>query len=249
MMIAAMPNPPAVSVVLPTYNEAGNILPLIDAITQEVTGPPQIIVVDDDSPDGTWRIVQEAQATRPHLRLIHRVGRRGLTSALNEGIAAAGGDVVVWMDCDFSMPPATIPALVAPIAAGRADVVVGSRYAPGGRDGRDVPLAVLLSRVINTLAHWLFPGPTRDFTSGFIAARRVVLQSLPLQGDYGEYCIRFLAQAQRRYRVEEVPYACLPRTQGESKTATNWLGFIRRGRKYLYTLAQLSFQFYVSRSS
>src|SRR5688500_5538138 len=95
------------SVILPTYNEADNIVPLIEEVRRAV-GDAEIVVVDDDSPDGTWRRVEEA---RPEVRLLRRVGRRGLTSAIREGIQASRGERVAWMDCDFSTPPEVLPRL------------------------------------------------------------------------------------------------------------------------------------------
>ena len=97
-----------VSVVFPTYNERDNIGPLIREVLKHTPPNTEVIVVDDDSPDGTWKIVEEMQRDLPNLRLLHRTTERGLTSALRAGIAAAAGDVVVWSDCDFSMPPAKV---------------------------------------------------------------------------------------------------------------------------------------------
>src|SRR5262245_44558753 len=111
-----MSEAPRVSVILPTYNEAGNILDLIDAIHVALERTPhEIIVVDDDSPDGTWRLVRDRIARVPNagLRLIHRTSDRGLTASLREGVRAARGENLAWMDCDFSMPPASLPDLMA----------------------------------------------------------------------------------------------------------------------------------------
>ena len=95
-----------VSVVLPTYDERDNIGPLIQALLEHLDGTPtEIIVVDDDSPDGTWQVVQEMSANDERIELLRRADERGLTSALNAGIARARGDVIAWMDCDLSMPP------------------------------------------------------------------------------------------------------------------------------------------------
>ena len=129
----ATPPPPSVSVVLPTYNEAGNILDLIDAIERALaTNLLEIIVVDDNSPDGTWRLVGERAAKDAKVRLLHRTSERGLTTAIQAGIRQARGDVVCWMDCDFSHPPGTLPRLVANLDSGY-DLVVGSRYVAGAR--------------------------------------------------------------------------------------------------------------------
>lgn len=229
---------PTVSVVLPTYNERDNIVPLIQAILLHTQHPTEVWVVDDDSPDGTWQVVQGMAAKDPRVHLLRRVDERGLTSAIAAGIAASRGDVVVWMDCDFSMPPEVVPQLVA--ALEKADVAVGSRYVCGGRDVGHSPMARAFSRAINLFASLLLGWGVRDYTSGFIAARREVLERIPLRGDYGEYCIDLLYRAQRAgYRVVEIPYTCVERAGGESKTGANVLDYLRRGWKYVWTVLRL----------
>lgn len=232
---------PRVSVVLPTFNEAGNIGALVDALLEELAAyRHEIVVVDDDSPDGTWRVVEEKARIHPEVRIHRRVGERGLTSAIQAGIRASRGDIVCWMDCDFSMPPATLPLLVKKLGEG-FDVAVGSRYAPGGRDARlDTKSRVLASRVITALSSFLLVRSFRDYTSGFIAAKREVFDRIDLRGDYGEYFIDLIFRAHRLgYRIVEVPYACVPRRAGESKTES---GFLRKGLKYLFVVARLRFE-------
>ncbi|NLE76331.1 MAG: polyprenol monophosphomannose synthase [Chloroflexi bacterium] len=228
-----------VSVVLPTYNEAENIGPLTLAILAHLTDPVEVWVVDDDSPDGTWGVVANLAAQDPRVRLLRRTDARGLTSAISAGIAASSGDVVVWMDCDFSMPPEVIPQLVYALRTG-ADVALGSRYVPGGGDVGHSWMARAFSWTINAFAALLLGWGVRDYTSGFVAARREVLERIPLQGDYGEYCIDLLHRAQRLgYQVEEIPYTCVTRASGESKTGANALDYLRRGWKYVRTILQL----------
>ncbi|HBY99537.1 MAG: polyprenol monophosphomannose synthase [Ardenticatenaceae bacterium] len=235
-----------VAVVLPTFNEAGNIGPLIDANLQALTAagyPAQVIVVDDDSPDGTWQVVENASARDCRIRLIRRTTERGLTSAIWTGIQAAeGADVVCWMDCDFSMPPEMVPDLVRLTETRGADVAVGSRYLPGGSDVAHSVAGQLLSRVINGASALVLDPRVTDYTSGFVAARRPVLLALGLRGDYGEYCIDLLYRALKQgLTVVELPYRCAPRRAGESKTATNLPGYLRRGRKYVTTVLGLRF--------
>ena len=231
-----------VSVILPTYNERDNIGPLIAAVLRSChRWPTDVLVVDDDSPDATWQVVQEMAERDRRVRLLRRVGERGLTSAISAGIRAARGDVVVWMDCDFSMPPEHIPALVAALADDGYDVAVGSRYVAGGQDVGHGLMARLFSRTINLFAALLLGFGVRDYTSGFIAARRALFDEMDLRGDYGEYCIDLLARAQRSgYRVCEVGYICGERQSGESKTGTNVLDYLRRGWKYVVTVLRLA---------
>jgi dolichol-phosphate mannosyltransferase len=238
---------PRLSIVLPTYNERDNILLLLDELGHVLPDLPfEAIIVDDDSPDGTWRAVEDYARTRPHVRLLRRIGVRGLTSALAEGIKLARGRLVMWMDVDLSMPPAKIPELLRALEQG-ADVAVGSRYVPGGGDARAVnlhlTLQLMLSKFLSILSGWLLGCRFRDWSSGFIVLKRELLEGYALYGDYGEYFIDLIHYLikQRGAKVVEVPYVLTPRERGESKTATNLWGFVTRGRKYLYMIWRLRF--------
>lgn len=230
----------AVSVVLPTFNERDNIGPLIEAVLAALSEwQTEVIVVDDDSPDGTWQIVQEKEAGDRRVRLIRRINERGLTSAISTGIANARGDLVSWMDCDFSMPPELLPQLARAGESG-ADLAVGSRYVPGGRDVGHSWVGLAFSRTINFFASLFLEWSIKDYTSGFVMARHPIFERLKLRGDYGEYCIDLLYRAHRSgLKVREIPYICQPRHSGESKTATNPWGYIRRGTKYVAAILRL----------
>lgn len=229
-----------VSVVLPTYDERENIGPLIERILASVQRPIEIVVVDDDSPDGTWQVVQAMAEQDPRVRLLRRTEERGLTSALMAGIGLAGGAVIAWMDCDLSMPPEVLPALLE--ATAEVDLAVGSRFVPGGADVGHSFVGRLFSRTINLIASLLLGWEIKDYTSGFLAVRRHVFDDITLRGDYGEYCIDLLARARRLgFTIREIPYSCVPRLRGESKTATNVVGYVRRGWKYVLAVLRLRF--------
>jgi dolichol-phosphate mannosyltransferase len=236
----------AVSVVFPTYNEKDNIGPLIEEVLHHTPAETEIIVVDDDSPDGTWQVVQAMQARLPNLRLIHRTTERGLTSALRAGIAAAEGAVIVWSDCDFSMPPAKVDDLLAEIAAG-ADVAVGSRFVEGGgvriiHGSGDTLMAYLMSRTLNGFIRRVLGRGFHDYTSGFIAARREVLRRIPLQGGYGEYFIDLIYRARKLgFKIVESPYLCVERRSGVGKTGQKFGDFIRKGWRYVWLTVKLRF--------
>ena len=233
-----------ITLILPTYNERDNIIPLIQRSLAALMGyQAEVVVVDDDSPDGTWRLVSDLAGEDRRVRLIRRTDERGLTSAIRTGIGSARGDWVGWMDCDLSMPPEDLPRLAAALAGG-ADVAVGSRYASGGRDAGHSRVALAFSRTINLAAGLLLSRRITDYTSGFILARRQVLEVITLRGDYGEYCIDLLYRALRAgWQVVEVPYVCTPREAGESKTAAGAWGYLRRGWKYVLTILRLRFGF------
>ncbi len=227
-----------VTVVLPTYDERENIGPLIERILANVGQPMEIIVVDDDSPDRTWQVVEQIASEDQRVTLLRRKKERGLTSALMAGIGLARGEVIAWMDCDLSMPPEVLPALLEATRA--ADIAVGSRYVRGGADIGHSLVGRLFSRTINLWASLFLGWGVKDYTSGFMAVHRCVFESIKLRGDYGEYCIDLLARAQRLgFSIREVPYHCVPRLEGQSKTATNPLGYIQRGWKYVLTVVRL----------
>lgn len=238
----------AVSVVMPTFNEAGNIVDLakdtLAALTEFGIKEAEVIVVDDDSPDGTWQLVDEMTKSEPRVRLIRRMQDHGLTKSIAEGIARAKYEVVVWLDCDFSHPPEKIPQMLYMLGEGY-DVVVNSRYAVGGgeeRSGKGGPLQMLLSWMLNWGTRFILDAKFSDYTSGFIAVRKSVLADVPLRGDYGEYFIDFIYRAIKRgHRVCELPYVATARRAGESKTGSNLCDYFRRGTNYLKTVIRLRF--------
>ncbi len=228
-----------VSVVLPTYCERDTILALIGEI-RAAMGAAEIVVVDDDSPDRTWAVVEEAARADPHLRLIRRIGRRGLPGAIAEGLAAGTGESLVWLDADGSMPPKVIPDLIGALQG--AEVAVASRYVPGGEDARESRLRIATSRLLNLIASTVLCRDVRDYTSGFVAVRRGALEQVPLRTDYvyGDYCIDFLYRACRAgLRVREIPYRNVERQAGETKTAPDLGRFFALGLAYLRTILRL----------
>jgi dolichol-phosphate mannosyltransferase len=237
-----------VSVIMPTYNEAGHIQDLIRDTMRSLDLAEireyEVIVVDDDSQDLTW---EQAGATAgidgSRLSVIRRMHDHGLTASLRDGIDSARHDVVVWMDCDFSHPPEKIPQLLYMLDQG-FDVVVNSRYAIGGgedRGGKGGAIQLVLSRLLNWGIRFMLKPSFSDYTSGFVASRRKVLDEFPLRGDYGEYFIDYIYSVlqTRRFRVCELPYVAPPRRSGESKTGTSLGQYLRRGSKYLWTVAGL----------
>lgn len=255
-MTSSQDSPPSqlVCTILPTFNERDNIRPLIERLLASVPAPYLVLVIDDNSPDGTWQIVEEIASGYPltprdegfqtGVALVRRIDEKGLTSAIQRGIHEAietyRAEIITWMDCDLSMPPEDVPKLVKAIQEGDADVAVGSRWIPGGTDIAHGLMARTLSWIINNFAMLLLGDPVHDYTSGFIAARAEVLKHLPLQGNYGEYCIDLLCRAGRSgYRLAEVPYVCVPRTSGESKTGIDLWDYLDKGRDYVATIWRL----------
>lgn len=221
---------PKVSVILPTYNEALNIKRLIEEISKNLKRSFEIIVVDDDSPDKTWKVVEDYN--NPNVKLIRRTGRKGLATAIYRGIEESKGDVIGWMDGDICMPPSKLPEMLA--CLDKYDIAIGSRYVKGGRDTRGI-FRVITSRAINWFAGLLMGFDIKDYDSGFIVLKRYVFDKVtfPPWG-YGEYFIDFIYRCKRAgFSIKEVPYVFQDRTKGTSKTAVNGFAFIKLGFAYI----------------
>ncbi len=166
---------------LPTYNESGNICPLIEELLA-LDPMLEVLVVDDDSPDGTWRLVQEKSTKEKRIHLIHRTGERGRGTA---GLAAFrfardnGYDAAVEMDADFSHHPRFIPSLLDPLRKGDADIVIGSRLVEGGGETGRHPLRRYITLAANGYIRMLLKLPIRDCTTGFRAFNRKALEAIP----------------------------------------------------------------------
>ncbi|MBI5572322.1 MAG: glycosyltransferase [Desulfomonile tiedjei] len=225
-----MEGDPRVSIVLATYNERENILDTIDSIFEHVKDPVEVIVVDDDSEDGTWKLVEALEDRR--VTLIRRVDTRGLASAFNRGIIESRGEVVGWMDADMCMPPSMLPDMIDGLKD--YDIVVGSRYADGGIDDREW-LRVLSSRLINGLATLVLGYGIRDYDSGFVVLRRSVFDKVSIvPTGYGAYFMEFLYTCRKKgLSVHEMPYVFRDRAKGVSKSAPSLYRFFRTGMQYV----------------
>lgn len=222
-----------VSIIIPTYNEKDNIELMVCSIEKQLAeNLKEIIVVDDNSPDKTWQVVAGMQKDHKRLRLLRRIGRRGLTSAFREGIQKSKGEIIGWLDGDLSHPPSLLSKMLSCLSG--HDVVVASRYVRGGQDARGQKAAVLFSKAINKLAQ-IFIAPTfLDYTSGYILFKKKLLGSYRLNGDYGEYFIDLMTYfIGKKYKIKEIPYLFKSRKYGQSKTAANWFDFLAKGRKYI----------------
>ena len=210
-------------VVLPTYNEADNVGPIGAAILDALPGAT-LLVVDDDSPDGTGTLADEMSAADPRIRVRHRAAKQGLGRAYLDGfgVAIAGGaEIVVQMDADWSHEPSALAGLVAPIAAGEADLVIGSRYTDGGGVvdwglGRR-----LISRGGSVFAKTVLRLRPSDLTGGFKAWRASTLAAIPFDGVHaGGYVFQIemtFRAARSGARIREVPITFRDRRVGQSK--------------------------------
>jgi dolichol-phosphate mannosyltransferase len=220
---------PCVSIVLATYNERENILDTINSIFENVEDA-EIIVVDDDSVDKTWQLAERLD--NPRVTVIRRVATRGLASAFNRGIIESRGKIVGWMDADMCMPPSLLPVMIKKLD--EYDIVVGSRYAPGGIDDRAL-LRVLSSRMINGLAGLVLGFGIKDYDSGFVVLRRSVFDKVSIiPTGYGAYFMEFIYTCRKKgLTVYELPYVFRDRAKGISKSAPSLLKFLRTGMQYV----------------
>jgi dolichol-phosphate mannosyltransferase len=208
-------------VCLPTYDERENLEPMLRALA-EVLGPDdRVLVIDDDSPDGTGALADRLAAELPFVDVLHRARKEGLGRAYLAGFRVAleqGAELVLEMDCDFSHDPQDVPRLIA--AADDADVVLGSRYVPGG-GVRDWGLVRrLISRGASLYTQVLLM-PVRDATGGFKCFRREVLERLDLDAITSRgymFQIETTFRARRAgFRVVEIPITFADREVGGSK--------------------------------
>jgi dolichol-phosphate mannosyltransferase len=211
--------------VLPTYNEADNIEGVVRASLDRLaeTGMPhRVLVVDDGSPDGTGRIADRLAAELDEVEVLHRERKQGLGRAYLAGFGvalAAGAELVLEMDSDFSHDPADIPRLIG--AAEGADLVLGSRYVPGGGVTDWGPLRRALSRGGSLYAKLLLGVPVHDLTGGFKCFHRTVLETIDLSHVHADgygFQIELTYRAVRAgFSVREVPIVFRDRRVGESK--------------------------------
>lgn len=216
---------PVVWVCLPTYNEVAN-LPAMAARLLEVFDASgidgHVLVIDDNSPDGTGRVADDIAAREPRVEVLHRTAREGLGPAYRDGFRVAlgrGADLIMEIDCDFSHDPAAVPSLIA--AAEHADVVLGSRYISGGSTENWGLLRRAISRVGCIYARWTLGIKPHDLTGGFKCFRRQVLEAIPLDEVGGAGYVFQVEMTYRAvllgYRVVEVPITFRDRTVGTSK--------------------------------
>ena len=210
-------------VVIPTYNERGNLPTLIDALMKQEN--VRLMIVDDQSPDGTGALADTFASHYPgRIEVMHRTGRRGLGRSYIDGITKAIAepvDVICQMDADLSHDPEHLPDLIG--ASAVADVVIGSRYIPGGAIVNWPKRRRLLSRFANIYIRAVTRLSPRDCTSGYRCWRRSALASLPLDqfiSDGYSFLVEMLFVASRRgCRIAEVPITFVERRVGESKVS------------------------------
>lgn len=207
------------SLILPTFNEAESLPELLEEIETALHGTPfEVIIVDDDSPDRTWELAETLSENRPYVRVLRRMGRRGLSSAVVEGFSAAQGDVLAVMDSDGQHDPALLPRLYAAIQSG-ADIAIGSRYVSGGSVEGWAHARHFASFVATACAWLVCTNRVRDPMSGYFAVSRPVFADIrdKLRPRGFKILLEILGTMPRRSRVQEIPLIFRLRTRGSSK--------------------------------
>jgi dolichol-phosphate mannosyltransferase len=221
---------PSAWLILPTYNEAQNLEPMVQAVLPRLAhggATATLLVVDDASPDGTGRIADRLAGDLPEVQVLHRTSKDGLGRAYLAGFQRAldgGADLILQMDCDFSHDPADIPRLMD--AAGAADVVLGSRYVPGGGVENWALRRRIQSRGGCAYARLILGVPVRDLTGGFKCWNRRALEAIDFDGvdahGYGFQIEMTYRAVKAGLTVTEVPIVFRERREGQSKM-TAWI--------------------------
>jgi len=207
-----------ISIIIPTLNEAKNIVLLIERINQILMHKEQfeIVLVDDNSADQTTKIAESLRYS--HIRVFCRSTPEGLASAVLFGISKAKGEIIVGMDADFNHPPELLPRLIDSLR--QVDLVIASRFVRGG--GMENKIRYYLTFLFNWLLKRFFNFPTMDNMSGYYAIKRAKLEELPLRGiyqGYGEYHLRLVWEARKQgLTIAEIPVYYPERKYGQSKS-------------------------------
>jgi len=211
------------TVCLPTYNERENLPRMIHALAGVLRDGDRVLVIDDNSPDGTGRLADELAAQHPFVAVLHRESKEGLGRAYIAGFHRALDDdaeLVLEMDCDFSHDPKDVPRLIAAAEDG-ADLVLGSRYVPGGGTRNWGLLRRLISKGGSAYTALFLRMGVKDPTGGFKCFRRTVLETLDLDGitprGYAFQIETTYRVKQAGFRVVEIPITFIDREVGQSK--------------------------------
>lgn len=212
-----------VSIIIPTYNESQNILSLLNSVREYLPKKlsTETIVVDDNSPDGTGKIVEDYLSDFKHkanntIKIINRTTKTGLSSAILSGIKQATGDIIVVLDSDFSHPPHVIPKMIENLRKYQCDVVVASRYIHGGKIIGWTQKRKLLSKLATIIAKKGLNVKINDPMSGFFAIKKHVLKGISLDVIGYKFLLEILVK-NKKINVKEIPYTFENRRYGSSK--------------------------------
>ncbi len=222
MPLSAAPSPrPNLSVIVPTYCEAGNIALMVAALEAALAGIRwEVIFVDDDSPDGTMDVIRALGEHDSRIRAMRRVGRRGLAGAVTEGMLASGADIVAVVDADLQHDEKLLPDMLHDIESGKSDIVIATRYDQSGDASSGFSKTRQLSSMLaNALANILLKTNVTDPMSGFFMLKRSIVDTVAPKLAPGGFklLLDILVSAPSSVRISEKPYVFRPRKVGQSK--------------------------------
>ena len=228
----------SISIILSTYNEKLVIEETIRELIKYIENV-EIVVVDDNSPDGTFEILKKIDY--PNLKIFSRKKTKGLASAFLLGMINSNGSIIGWLDSNMGVLAQKFPQMISNLDS--SDIVLLSRYVDGGSDQRNI-VRVIASQMINYVARFLLRSKIKDLSSGiFVMKREVLLDVVPIATGHGEFFVEFLYKAEKRgNKISEIPYDHPVDIEGNSKSFPNLYKFMLFGFFYVLRLFQSLFR-------
>ena len=228
----------SISIILSTYNEKLAIEDTIRELIKHIENV-EIVVVDDNSPDGTFEILKKIDY--PKLKIFSRKKTKGLASAFLLGMINSNGSIIGWLDSNMGSLAKKFPEMISNL--NNNDIVLLSRYVDGGGDERNI-VRVIASKIVNTLARFLLKSKIKDLSSGiFVMKRDVLLDVVPIATGHGEFFVEFLHKAElKKNKILEIPYLHPVDIEGNSKSFPNLYKFLLFGFFYVLRLFQSLFR-------
>ena len=238
---ASAKNKKQLSIILATFNESQNILKMLNSIDNVLLSnvDSEIIVVDDNSPDGTGTIVENYIKTKKNenlsIGIIHRIDKRGLSSAIIEGFNSANGEMILVMDTDFAHPPEKILEMLDEMQNNHYDIVVGSRFVKGGKTVGWPFSRKLMSASATKIARYILGLNVKDSTSGFFLIKKNLIENKKFDAIGSKLLLEILVKTHGA-KIKEIPYTCINREFGSSKFNTSiisdYFKLVKRLSKY-----------------
>jgi dolichol-phosphate mannosyltransferase len=224
-----------VTIILSTYNEKLSIENTINELIKHINNV-EIVVVDDNSPDGTFEILKSINY--PKLKIFQRKKTKGLATAFLLGLINSQSSIIGWIDSNMFSVVKNFPEMISGLE--NADIVLLSRYISGGKDERNI-VRVISSIIINKLSRFILRSKIQDLSSGiFVMKREVLLDAVPIASGHGEFMVEFLHQVEKKgNKILEIPYTHPVDIEGNSKSFPNLGKFLLLGFFYVLRLFQI----------
>ena len=227
-----------ITIILSTYNEKTSIESTINSLIKNIKDV-EIVVVDDNSPDGTFDILEKIDY--PHLKKFKRKNIRGLATAFLLGLINSKGQIIGWLDSNMGSLAEKFPEMISNLE--NSDIVLLSRYVAGGKDERN-KVRIFASKLVNLISRLILRSKIKDLSSGiFVMKREVLLDAVPIASGHGEFMVEFLYRAEKNgNKILEIPYTHPVDIEGNSKSFPNLPKFLLFGFFYVLRLFQTIFR-------